>query len=382
MTPDLTVVFPAAHTRGGVERIAYEVLRYAVRKCSTRFVGSTFENDDQLPVTYAPVAAASKTQALAPLRFRRDAAATLRSDRGRRVLSFGANCPPGDCYWVQSVHRAWLTTGSTLTVRGLRVPSSVRRLLPRHRVLLHMERQYFTHHRPDAIICTSRREAMDLQTLYGVEASILHVIPNGFNGERFNNDTRVRWRQDMRATLGLRPEDVSLLFPVNELHRKGFATLLEAVALAGDTRVRIDVVGRVSPHDYRARIRSLGLTDRICWHGPSRDVQKFMAAADLLVLPTQYEPFGLVIVEALAMGLPVITTRLAGAADAVREGVVGLLQENPTSAEELSALLARGLDDDVRNAWSQHAPGAAAPYEWNKVLDRAFPLIMRETNPS
>ena len=69
--------------------------------------------------------------------------------------------------------------------------------------------------------------------------------------------------------------------------------------------------------------------DRVRWNGPQPDIAPWYAAADLLVLPTRYEPFGNVIVEALACGLPVITTALAGASSAVVPGVNGLLQQDP-----------------------------------------------------
>ena len=92
------------------------------------------------------------------------------------------------------------------------------------------------------------------------------------------------------------------------------------------------------------------------------------------MLPTQYEPFGLVIVEALASGVPVITTALAGAAPAVVPGT-GLLQQDPHDADELATLLQQALRPGQLQAWSAAAPAAAAPYEWKHVLSKAEPLI-------
>jgi glycosyltransferase involved in cell wall biosynthesis len=309
-----------------------------------------------------------------PSAFRAAAAELLAVRRPEVVISNGVNCPPGDVLWVHSVHRSWVESGSSVRVRGLPVPAAVRRLVPRHRELLRLEREYFTQHRPRAVLCTSPREKDDLARLYGVDRELMHVVPNGFDGRRFDVRTRAATRPAARIELGLEDGDVCLLFVANELHRKGFSVLLQAVALASDPRLRIDVVGRVSPVAFQGQIEHLGLTRRVRWHGPTSQVERWMAAGDLLVLPTQYEPFGLVVVEALAMGLPVITTALAGAAPAVSPGT-GLLQQDPHDSHELAGLLLAALTPGLLEQWSAAAPSAAASYEWSAILESVEGLI-------
>lgn len=374
MSEQLAVVFPAANTRGGVERVALQVVEHFAGSKPTAFVGEELQEGASAAIRFRQVRTPPGSTFARPRRFRDAAALVLQASQYEVLLSFGVNCPPGDVYWVQSVHRAWLESGSTVRFRGVPVPSNVRRLLPRHRVLLDLEREYFTAHRPRAILCTSQREVDDLHRLYGVPLDVLHVVPNGFDGSRFNLETRARYRAAIRAELGMANEDISMLFVVNELHRKGFAVLLQAAAQVADPRLRIDIVGRVSPQPYRSQIERLRLGPRVHWHGPTPQVERIMAAGDVLVLPTQYEPFGLVIVEALATGLPVITTALAGAAPAVVPGT-GLLQQDPHDADELASLLHEALRPGTLAAWSAAAPVAAAPYEWAHVLDRAEPLI-------
>jgi UDP-glucose:(heptosyl)LPS alpha-1,3-glucosyltransferase len=374
MSDGLALIFPAADRRGGVERVALEVLARLSRHRPVTFIGERFEPDGPTSVRFRRVFPAKARQARAPRAFRDAAALELERERPETVLSFGVNCPPGDVYWVHSVHRAWVQSGSSVRIKGIPVPSRARGLLPRHRVLLALERQYFTQHTPRTILCTSQREIDDLAELYGVSRDLMHVVPNGFDAARFNAADREARRDEMRIQLGISDDEISLLFVVNELHRKGFAVLLNAVARVGGRRLRIDIIGRASPAPYGSQISRLGLTDRVHWHGPTSEVERFHAAGDLLVLPTQYEPFGLVIVEALASGLPVITTALAGAAPAVVPGV-GLLQEDPHSAEELASLLQEALVPGRLDSWSKAAPAAVAPYEWDSVLRRAEPLI-------
>lgn len=368
--PAFAVVFPHARVTGGVERVALELVRYQSKLRDTRFVGVSIE-PDELPhvrVTPRPVPAA-----LRPLAFRRAASRTLAELKPATTLSFGANCPPGDVYWVQSVHAAWLANGGQVFVRGVEVPAAARRMLLRHQVLLRLEREYFTTGRPRAILCTSAREVEDLRRIYGVPREVMHVVPNGFDGASFSPSRRAALRASMRATLGCEPTDRVVLMVANEWHRKGLGPLLEAVAKLGDARIRLDLVGAKSPEEYQPMAQRLGLGDRMHWHGPSRDVALYYAAADAFVLPTTYEPFGIVIVEALATGLPVVTSRLAGASPAIDHGVSGYLLDEPRDPSEIAAALSSALaaDDELRAA----AAEAARPYEWGAVFDRVDGII-------
>lgn len=294
----------------------------------------------------------------------------------KTTVSFGVNCPPGDVYWVHSVHRAWLEDGGELRYRGARIPSDVRKLLLRHQVLLRLERDYFVNHRPRAILCPAHREVDDLARLYGVPRDIIHVVPNGFDGSEFNPQRRGREREEMRRFIGAEQEDVVVLMISNEWHRKGLGVLLEAVAGLKDQRVRVELVGIQPPDDYFPLAARLGLAGWVRWHGASADVARFHAAADVFALPTTYEPFGLVIIEAMASGLPVVTSRLAGASAAIEHGSNGLLLENPRDVAELREELASLLDPAERDRLGAAAATTVRDYEWQRVFARAERLIL------
>ena len=170
------------------------------------------------------------------------------------TLTLGAECPPGDVFWVQSVHRAYLDRSPGPTVSGWQAPAWSRRLLPRHRIILAMEHRYFGAH-PRAILCTSAQEISDLGTYYGVTADRCRVMPNGFDPTIFNAERRDVERDASRARLGMSSDEMSILFVANELHRKGFGTLIEALAVADVPEARVDVVGQVSPGDYESQDR-------------------------------------------------------------------------------------------------------------------------------
>ena len=369
-SPDFAVVFPRAGVTGGVERVALGLTRYESQRRDTVFVGETIEADD---ITFHPVHTPHVPSSLRPLAFRSAAGAALRALRPRTTLSFGANCPPGDVYWVQSVHRAWLEDGGQVRYRGIGVPAAVRRLLLRHQVLLRVEHDYFSRARPRAILCTSQREVDDLARIYGVSREIMHVVPNGFDPSTFNTDRRRDHRATMRARLSAADDEIVVLVVANEWHRKGLGPLLEAIALLGDDRVRVDLVGVRAPADYESIAQRLGV--RMRWHGPSADVALFHAAADVFALPTTYEPFGLVIVEAMASGLPVVTSRLAGASPAIMHGVNGYLLDDPRSAAEIAGALQPLLDAGIRERVGATAARTVDDYRWDSVFARADRLI-------
>jgi glycosyltransferase involved in cell wall biosynthesis len=103
-------------------------------------------------------------------------------------------------------------------------------------------------------------------------------------------------------------------------------------------------------------------------------VSRQLAAADLLVLPTQYEPFGLVVVEALACGVPVLVSRLAGASVAVDNGRTGLILEDPYDVHELAALLEEAASADL-DEWGRAAAGSVDSYRRDQVLNRVMEII-------
>jgi UDP-glucose:(heptosyl)LPS alpha-1,3-glucosyltransferase len=374
----VAVVFSRANRRAGVERVAWDLSDFLGARHDAAFVGLAMEERD---ANAAQFLAVRPTRIIpSPVAFRRAAQNVLDAFEPDVTLTLGAQCPPGDVFWVQSVHRAYLDRSPGPTVSGRQAPAWSRHLLPRHRLILAMERRYFSA-RPRAILCTSAQEISDLGTHYGVSADRCRVMPNGFDPTTFNSERRHLQRDVSRARLGMTSNEMSVLFVANELHRKGFGTLIEALAQANLPEARVDVVGRVSPGDYEGRISKLGLTGRIHWHGSTRDVFPYYAAADLFVLPTLYEPFGIVIVEALASGLPVITSRLAGASSAVESGGSGRLLTDPTDVHELAAYLVEGSSPAIREQWGAGAATAAQPFAWPTIFAEVE-MVLRQSQRS
>lgn len=373
---EFAVVYPGAHTAGGVPRVALALVRFEARRRTTCFVG---ERIDDPGLRHAAVRVPRVPIALHPWAFRRAAASVLSEVGVATTLTLGVQCPPGDVYWVQGVHAAWLANGGSIVRRGMPVPPTARRLLLRHQVLLRLERSYFVNHHPRLVLCTSPREIDDLEEIYGVPRDLMQVMPNGYDGSLFSTERRDELRDEMRAAIGAKHDDIVVLMVANEWHRKGLGVVIKAVARLADRRIRLDLVGQKDPVDYRPIAARLGVGDRLHWHGASSDAGRFFAAADIFVLPSVYEPFGLAVVEAMAIGLPVVVSRLAGSSSAVDHGASGLVLEDPRDVDELSANLKLLLDPDHRAKMGAVAATAAKSYEWGHVLARLDSVVFGDT---
>ena len=174
--------------------------------------------------------------------------------------------------------------------------------------------------------------------IYGVPAEDVVVIPNGFSPTEFNPQRRYAKRKQMREQLGLRPEQIALLFVANELERKGYRTILSALQLLKRADIRVLVVGKANTNITKQLAQEHGVAEQIIVCGPTTNVADFHAASDIFVLPTQYEAFCLAILEALGSGLPVVTTQVPGAHDAIQPGVNGFLIKTQTAARNLQRL--------------------------------------------
>ncbi|MDD5259383.1 MAG: glycosyltransferase family 4 protein [bacterium] len=269
-----------------------------------------------------------------------------------------------DILVAHSCHRAWIEIKKKDPVERLKYW-----LNPLHHIVLFLEKSSLKKGKYKKIISISRLTKNDLIKYYQLPEEDITVIYNGVNTAEFTPGNKNKYRPGMRQELGFADTDILLLFAANEFKRKGLSTLLEAVALPmQNAPVKLLIVGGDNPGRYTGLIQKLKITEQTYFYGPRRDMNRFYAASDVFVLPTKLEPFGLVITEAMASGLPVITSRLAGAAELISDGETGLLLKDPENPGELQDKIFQL----VRNAGYRDKLGANAAvamqqYSWEMV---------------
>ncbi len=188
-------------------------------------------------------------------------------------------------------------------------------LSPWHRYTLAAEAAMFRHPKLRAVICNSRMVRNDIMARFGLPEEKLPVIYNGVDLEYFHPRLRDQHRDAMRAKVGAGGTAKVILFVGSGFERKGLPTLLEAMQ---DVDAELWVIGRdKSQAAMERRAQALGIAARVRFFGGQSDVRPFYGAADLFALPTLYDPFPNAALEALACGLPLVTTTTCGAAELV-----------------------------------------------------------------
>ena len=239
-------------------------------------------------------------------------------------------------------HRQWLIERKKIDPWAKRL---FHPLNPLHRTLLFLEKCLFQSPRLQLIIANSQRGKEEIIRHYGVPASKIRVIYNGVDLKRFNPENRAQYRQRMREEFGVKESDAVLLFIGSGFKRKGLPFILKSLPLLGRNDVKLLVIGQDNPAPYKKMAAKLKVAERVYFVGPRQDVEKVYAAGDYFILPSVYEPFSNACAEALASGLPVITTRMNGVAELISPGENGYIIEDPAEISEIVAILKKVLEN-------------------------------------
>jgi glycosyltransferase involved in cell wall biosynthesis len=162
-----------------------------------------------------------------------------------------------------------------------------------------------------------------------------------------------------------------LLF-VGAYERKGLDTAIRALARMS-VLAELVAIGEGRRASLQRLAQELGVADRVRFSGVREDIASAFSAADAFVFPTRYEPFGMVVAEALASGLPVVTSAAAGAADLIRDGESGFVIADAEDAGAFATALDRILrDPDYRASLARGARAAVQDLTWDMVAERTL----------
>lgn len=230
------------------------------------------------------------------------------------------------------------------------------------------ERILMTSPETQLVIGSSMLVRNQLLQYYGLPADKVTVIPNGADVDRLAVRPDPGTRAFERKQAGFDASDFVLLFIGNEFDRKGLQTIIEAMSKARDTKIKLAVIGGDDPDAYKMKAGKLGVGEQVRFLGRMHGPDRYLHLADALVHPAWYEPFGMVIVEAMAAGLPVVASGSAGALEGLTHGTHALFLEDPRDADELAVALKRLRDDaTLRQSMTLRGSEAAQRFSWEKI---------------
>jgi UDP-glucose:(heptosyl)LPS alpha-1,3-glucosyltransferase len=242
----------------------------------------------------------------------------------------------------------------------------VKALDPAHHAFRLLERrQYLGPWRP-LIVVNSRMVRSHFGRYYGIPADAVRVVPSAIDPARFVEDDRPARRLAFRERWGIGPEETVAAFVGMNYRLKGLGPLLHALRLVpAGPAFRLLVAGGPRTGRWERLARRLGVADRVRFIGYCADTRNCYFAADFLVHPTFYDPCSLVVLEAMACGLPVITTRYNGASELFRAPDEGYVIDDPHDGARLAWCLGQLLDPGRRAAAGQAARRRAARWTFD-----------------
>ncbi len=231
------------------------------------------------------------------------------------------------------------------------------RLLPRYRHFSSYEDAVFGVRSSTEILMISKTQMPYFLKHYGTRRSRMQLLPPGISRDRIAPLDADNLRDHIRESLGIAPNENIILFVGSGFIKKGLSRAILAVASLPDqlrARTRMLVIGEDRAKPFEKMIKRLGLTDHVELLGGRADVPQYLLAGDLLLHPASDENAGMVLLEAMVAGIPVLATDVCGYGHYVVEAEMGALVSNPFFQEELDEKLATMLLSGNNRKWRKN----------------------------
>jgi len=361
-----------SYRKGGAER-------YAANLCKTLaeaghhvwVLAETFDPAIHPAIIHIPIKVNHATSSSCGKSFHENSQKALSGLDADAVLALSRSFP-ADAFRVSDpLHRFWMK---------IRYPGKIHRFIqelnPRHRTILSLESAILDPANTRWIITNSQLSKDLIREYYTVPAERIQVIYNGVDLTQFQ-PASARPKSD---------EAVRLLFVGQDFKRKGLAAVIDALAgvrSAGFT-CQLRVIGRDNPAPYRKQAARLGIAEQVTFEGASQKIQTAYQAADLFVFPTLYDPFANVCLEALACGLPVLTTTTNGASEIITEGEDGyVIDPSAALAQRITETIVKfhQLPPDQRDAMRENARSKATRFTTNANAAAVADLLAQKGRP-
>lgn len=316
---------------------------------------------------------ASGPSFLKTLSFASNAAAEVEKARPDLVISLDRTYCQDIFRLSDGLHKEWIAT-------RIKHVSLLKRLSifinPMHRVMFRLDKKIFASKRLKFVITNSKRCKDEIISNFGFSGENIFVIHNGIELAEFDNIDKERARREIRESLNIPDKTILLLYIGSGFERKGLMYLIRSLQyLPADVDFKLLVIGKGSQHKYRKEAQKLKVDEKIIFKGPVKGTQPYYFAGDIFVLPTLYEPFSNACLEAMAAGMPVVTSIVNGAAELLTDGMDGGILKNPADPVEIAQKISLFLDDEKRRNAGRLARKIAEKQTIKKNVDEFLEVI-------
>jgi UDP-glucose:(heptosyl)LPS alpha-1,3-glucosyltransferase len=251
--------------------------------------------------------------------------------------------------------------------------------LPRYRHFKKLEESVFARGQRTHVLVLTEREIPHYEGFYGTERERFHLLPPGIDRHSFTPEQKEDTRLQLRHGYGWENDNLLLLvgsgFRVKGLDRA--IRSLAALPIEMREQTRLVVIGQNRPTEFELIARQAGVDDRVHFLGGRDDVFDWLLAADLLVHPARSEAAGMILLEALSAGLPVLATEVCGYAPHIQKANAGRILPSPFVQEQCDTAVREMLVSDERYEWSSNGVTYALREDLYSCHQRAVEIIER-----
>lgn len=221
------------------------------------------------------------------------------------------------------------------------------------------------------LVAISNRVRQEIK-LVNNKSPQISVIYHGVNVGDFKKNLTNDEINEIKEKLGISRTRKIIMFAANEFKRKGLDILLKSLQSVIHNDWHLLIIGQsndgiFNTSDALKLVNKLNISEKCSFLGKSDNLGVYYSISDLFVLPTQYEPLGMVFMEALASGLATIIPEIAGASEIIRDGIDGIVIKNPIITSELSLIIEKVLTDDKnRLMLATNGQNKIVEYTWRK----------------
>lgn len=369
-----------SYTKGGAEMVSANLCREVSGMGHEIHVFTQEADPDTRGATIHRIRPVRWFSPLRLLSFRRKAVRSI-EENGYDLVYGLCQVYPVDIYRVgDGIHRHWMKVRyPNAAIRGMKYLTSLVHLAMRS-----LEGRIFREGNCRLFITNSRLVRDQIMEYFSVPSDRIAVIYNGVDHGLFHPGVKA-FREETRKALGIGEGAIVLLFVANNWERKGLSTIIEAMSQSGNHSVTLLVVGRGKKAPYLSLAGRKGIDpQKLVFAGHAKDIRRFYGAADFFALPSMYEPFANVCLEAMACGMPVVTTKSNGSSEIVTAGHDGFLLDDWRDKASLAECIERLCDRSARETMGENAARTAQRYTWRRhaeETEKVFRMVLDRKRP-